>query len=208
MTDITSSASATTGGSPSQGDTHFHLESAVFRPLTFGLALPETLAYQAAGGSNPPSNVQLLGDAGLVGSIILLKNAAMIWIGWGTVDTRPHQLDSELTVQGKGVPHRMGPMVVAFPRVQYQGTATGEASTSQLIGGESNEDVVLSQTMAMRLTHSLGYPVYVSCSFCSSQQNLPWMAGLDVASITQTAAALAEKRVRALLSAIGPSVKK
>jgi hypothetical protein len=208
MTDITSSASAATGGNPNQGDTHLHSESALFRPITFGLALPEALACQAAAGSNPPSNLKLLGNAGVVGSIILLKNAAMIWIGWGMVDTRLHQLDSELTVQGKGVPHRMGPMVVAFPRVQYQGTATGEASTSQLIGGESNEDVVLSQTMAMRLTHSLGYPVYVSCSLCSSHQNQSWMAGLDAASVTQTAAALAEKRVRALLSAIGPSVKK
>lgn len=165
--------------------------------LSFGVSLPQDVAHDPL--SNLPAPVrQMMGDAGIVGSIVLLKNASMVWLGWGNVDTRNAGADSEATVEGRGIPN-MGQMTVAFPRSKYQGafSGTGESSCSTLIGGDS-EDQVLGWQMASRLSQKLGYPIFVTCALFASDPP-EWMAGLDKATATQRAAALAERKVRQIL---------
>jgi hypothetical protein len=165
--------------------------------LTFGVSLPQDVAHDPL--SNLPAPVrQMMGDAGIVGSILLLKNASMVWLGWGNVDTRSTGADGESTIEGRGIPN-MGQMTVAFPRTKYQGafSGTGESSCSTLIGGDS-EDQVLGWQMASRLSQKLGYPIFVSCALFASDPP-EWMAGLDKATATQRAAALAERKVCQIL---------
>jgi hypothetical protein len=93
----------------------------------------------------------------------------------------------------------MGQLTVAFPRTKYQGafSGTGESSCSTLTGGHS-DDQVLGWQMASRLSQKLGYPIFVSCALFASDPP-EWMAGLDKATATQRAAALAERKVRQIL---------
>mmetsp|Transcript_20552 Transcript_20552/g.30483 ORF Transcript_20552/g.30483 Transcript_20552/m.30483 type:complete len:187 (+) Transcript_20552:133-693(+) len=156
------------------------------RQLTFGVALREHAANLSTQIHNQAQR-GLLGDKGVLGTILLLPNAATVWIGWGSVNN----VDAEIV--GTGLPHRMGPMVVAFPR-----TYGGEASCSSLVGGENEEDLVLATSMALRLTTKLGIPIYVSCALQSWQEE-DWMAGLDRAQVIQLAAASAEFKIRDLI---------
>eukprot|EP00557_Chaetoceros_sp_GSL56_P003757 CAMPEP_0176495414 /NCGR_PEP_ID=MMETSP0200_2-20121128/10637_1 /TAXON_ID=947934 /ORGANISM="Chaetoceros sp., Strain GSL56" /LENGTH=287 /DNA_ID=CAMNT_0017893277 /DNA_START=250 /DNA_END=1113 /DNA_ORIENTATION=+ len=88
---------------------------------------------------------------------------------------------------GTGMPV-MGPLVVAMPQRHYKGAfgSTGitssrnsttssasngsnmrermESPSSQLIGGDQELEIMLGNTMAMRLAQKVGKPVYVSCS--------------------------------------------
>eukprot|EP00545_Synedropsis_sp_CCMP1620_P007996 CAMPEP_0119029474 /NCGR_PEP_ID=MMETSP1176-20130426/40539_1 /TAXON_ID=265551 /ORGANISM="Synedropsis recta cf, Strain CCMP1620" /LENGTH=212 /DNA_ID=CAMNT_0006985819 /DNA_START=41 /DNA_END=679 /DNA_ORIENTATION=+ len=175
------------------------------RQLTFGVPLPNDVAHDPL--SDLPAPVRsLMGDAGIVGSVLLLKNSAMIWLGWGNIDTRTTTTttttstdgDDSTAVEGRGVPN-MGQMTVAFPRTKYQGafSGAGESSCSALVGGDS-EDQVLGWQMASRLSQKLGYPIFVSCALFASDPP-EWMAGLDKAMATQRAAALAERKVRQIL---------
>jgi hypothetical protein len=136
-------------------------------------------------------------DVGIVGTITILKNSAMIWMGWGNIQQHSPQQQPAAS----GIPN-MGQLVVAMPRTSYQGAFGGvvDASTSQLLGGDSEEDQLLGSQMASRLSAKLGYPIFVSCQFFSaSEPPQEWMAGLDKTSVTQRAAALAERKVRHLL---------
>ena len=159
------------------------------KQFTFAVALPQGVGHET---NLPDPILQMIGDAGIVGSVLVLNNAAMIWLGWGHVDSR----NGSTTVEGRGIP-TMGSMVVGFPRTQYKGVGDGEASCSQLVGGDS-EDQMLGWQMAARLSQQLGYPIFVSCSLFESETQ-PWMAGLDKASVAQVAAAMAERKVRQLL---------
>ena len=91
----------------------------------------------------------------------------------------------------------MGSVVVGFPRTQYKGSGSGEPACSQLLGGDS-EDQILGWQMAGRLSQQLGYPIFVSCALFAADPP-EWMAGLDKAVITQRGAAMAERKVRQLL---------
>ena len=159
------------------------------KQFNFAVALPQSVGHET---KLPDPILQMMGDAGIVGSVLILKNAAMIWLGWGHIDSS----GGSTTVEGRGIP-TMGAMVVGFPRTQYKGLGDGEASCSQLVGGDS-EDQMLGWQMAARLSRQLGYPIFVSCSLFESETH-EWMAGLDKASVAQLAAALAERKVRGLL---------
>ena len=157
--------------------------------LTFGVALPQSVGHDA---SLPEPILHLLDDAGIVGSILVLKNAAMIWLGWGHVDSR----GGSTAVEGRGIPS-MGSLVVGFPRTQYKGSGSGEASSSQLLGGDS-EDQILGWQMSGRLSQQLGFPIFVSCALFAAEPP-HWMAGLDKEAITHRGAAMAERKARQLL---------
>ncbi len=159
------------------------------KQFTFAVALPQSVGHET---NHQDPILQMMGDAGIVGSVLILNNAAMIWLGWGNIDSRV----GSTTVEGRGIP-TMGSMVVGFPRTHYKGLGDGEASCSQLVGGDS-EDQMLGWQMAARLSRQLGYPIFVSCSLFESETQ-DWMAGLDKASVAQLAAALAERKVRGLL---------
>ena len=57
--------------------------------IPFAVALP-TSTLQQLDEPSPKGNVlSLMGNNGIVGSIILLKNSAMVWVGWGKLDLSP-----------------------------------------------------------------------------------------------------------------------
>jgi hypothetical protein len=126
----------------------------------------------------------------VVGTITFLPNAIMIWIGWGT-SLAPLSLQHEQQQEqdenrqnppqiGTGMPI-MGPLVVAMPQRHYKGafgstTTTSrmtnamrmESPCSQLIGGDQELEIMLGNSMAMRLAQKIGKPVYVSCSLSNA----------------------------------------
>ena len=74
----------------------------------------------------------------------------------------------------KGTP-TMGQLVVAMPRTSYKGafgTNDREASCSQLIGSVSNEDQMLGNQMASRLSTKSGMAIFVSCQLSSDWRSL------------------------------------
>ena len=170
------------------------LPTAKIRVECFALSLSSSVLQ---GFDEPPSNVPMMqDDTGIVGTITMLKNSAMIWMGWGNIQQHSQQQQPPAS----GVPN-MGQLVVAMPRTTYKGAFGVDASTSQLLGGDS-EDQLLGAQMASRLSAKLGYPMFVSCQFYTAEPQ-EWMAGLDKTSVTQRAAALAERKVRHLLQEYG-----
>lgn len=47
-------------------------------------SVPKTV--DEAGGEEDTSAIPLIGMNGIVGSIVLMGNSAMVWVGWGTLD--------------------------------------------------------------------------------------------------------------------------
>ena len=99
-------------------------------------------------------------DSGIVGSILVQKNAAMIWLGWGHVDST--KSNSTAVGEGRGIPS-MGSVVIGFPRRQWR---TGVLTT---FGGDrSEEDQILGWRMAGRLRSlQLGYPFLCRARFAA-----------------------------------------
>ena len=93
-----------------------------------------------------------------------------------------------------GLP-QMGHMVLAMPRIQYAGR--GHSSTTQLMGGESEEDMMIGSQMASRLSQKLKYPVFVSCSISGSGAS--FYDGYNSSIVSQKAAAMAEHSIRQIL---------
>ena len=147
----------------------------------------------------------LVGNNGVVGTILFLNNSIIVWVGWGKVDTTTTTTSSSsssttaaggsggsITVVGCGTPE-MGPLVVAMPRTSYRGAfgtaggssgAKGEPSTSTLIGSDTTEDSLLANQMSSRLSLKSGRAVLVSCQLLSQQQQVQMqqqqMAGMGM----------------------------
>jgi len=169
--------------------------------VNFAIEIPEGLI------ALPDLNLK---QNGVVGTITFLKNSAMVWIGWGNLIDD----DGETQSQGCGMPC-MGPMVVAMPRTKYAGMSSGdEAPCSQMIGGDNEEEVMMGNTMAMRLAKKIGWPIFVSCSLgemgnirsrgMSSGSMMGELQGSafdgDMGSLAVHAAALAEKEVGRIIT--------
>lgn len=170
------------------------LPTARIHVQSFAVALTSSVLQGLDESIHHSSTVPLLNDdTGIVGSITILKNSAMIWMGWGTI-----QQQEQHQQPPSGIPN-MGQLVVAMPRIKYKGAFADacEASSSQLVGGDS-EDQMLAAQMATRLSAKLGYPIFVSCQLYDATQQ-EWMVGLEKSTVTQRAAAVAERKVRLLL---------
>lgn len=145
--------------------------------------------------SSTMKSILQIDDRVVVGTIVLLRSSAMIWMGWGEKSQEQNHDGNSL---GQGVP-AMGPLVAAVPGKKYSGAfSDSSVSSSTLVGGES-EDQLLSSQMAARLSQKLGYPIMVSCTL-NTGETPEWMQGNDRISSTQRAAALAEKHVRGILT--------
>ena len=61
----------------------------------------------------------------------------------------------------------MGSLALSMPPVVRDGkSATSNGiPTSQLLGGSSEEDMILGQQISTRLAKRVGWPIFVSCSF-------------------------------------------
>ena len=168
------------------------------------------------------------GKQGVVGTITLLADgrSAMVWFGWGDLvpssagddaaaaASEAGGASSTAKVVGSGVPPSMGPILLSYPSASS--AAGAEPATTQLMGGESEEDMVVGHQMAARLARKVGMPVYV----CSSIHSTPapssggggggmGMVGAGMmeseaptgfgGSLGQKAAALAEREVGRIL---------
>ena len=160
--------------------------------IHFAIKLPPTALH---GFDEPTPLVPVsVGDVGVVGTITLLNKSAMIWFGWGRIQSQPDKT-------ARGIP-TMGQVVIAMPRTTYRGAfANGhEPSSSQLIGG-GEEDQMIGGQMACRLSQRLGFPIIVSCCIASEAVQMETIfSGLDRSSVAQRAAALAEREVARLLA--------
>jgi hypothetical protein len=154
----------------------------------------ETLKASSHGSS------ALFHDQGVVGTILLMnKQSAFIWLGWGQVTKSPDGTESSTsrTSTGKSINSRMGSLVAAMPRTKYQGAFSGdcEASTTKLIGSEQEEMDTLGRNMASRLSSKLCISVLLSCHL----DGIPASEGLDSGLVQHRVAALAERKIHQLL---------
>mmetsp|Transcript_1782 Transcript_1782/g.2564 ORF Transcript_1782/g.2564 Transcript_1782/m.2564 type:complete len:192 (-) Transcript_1782:694-1269(-) len=148
-----------------------------------------------------PEQISNSGSIGIVGTVTLMNKSAMVWVGWGHLNNQKEEITQNTDEQcGCGTPN-MGAMCVAMPFTEYQGFKTnGESPTSQLVGGECEEDMILGLQMANRLSQKVGWPVYVSCSLGSNIGHIESF-GHDAtnSSLAQYATALSEKTVMKIL---------
>ena len=180
---------------PAEELSNLSLDKCNFSTHEFAVSIPEELI--ALPDLNLHSN-------GVVGQITFLKNCVMIWIGWGKLELEGNNSASSSC----GTP-AMGPMCVSMPRTNYQGMGSNESAISQLIGGLNEEEVILGNHMAARLSKKIGRPVFVSSSLgdmgsLGSTTNMDGdgLAGNafgDVGSLAVHASALAEKAVGRIL---------
>ena len=84
----------------------------------------------------------------------------------------------------------MGPLAIAMPRT-YK---SPQQASSQLIGGESEEDQMLGHQISCRLSKKLNCPVLVSCSLSIGRGVIGGKYVTDE-FIAQRAAAFAEKEI-------------
>jgi hypothetical protein len=172
--------------------------------IPFAVALSNS-ALQSPGA--PTLKNSLVGDNGIVGTIILMRNSVMVWVGWGKLDVNPSDVESSdvesAFATGNGRPPQ-GQCLVAMPRTGYKGafgTGSKEAPCSQLIGSASSDDQMLAAQMASRLSTRSSMAVFVSCQLSSSSGNDAdeWNAGIDSEVLSHRAAAMAEKEIWRIL---------
>mmetsp|Transcript_20084 Transcript_20084/g.41470 ORF Transcript_20084/g.41470 Transcript_20084/m.41470 type:complete len:212 (+) Transcript_20084:94-729(+) len=110
---------------------------------------------------------------GVVGTITIRGHSAVVWFGWGTIEacddrgsnyiSRWNNENGIISV-GCGKPP-MGPIAVSMPPLPQNASKLDGTPTSQLLGGNSDEDMILGQQMSARLAKRVGWPIFVSCSF-------------------------------------------
>jgi hypothetical protein len=165
--------------------------------ISFAVALPSSALQNV---DDPASKNNLVGNNGIVGTIIVLQNSVMVWVGWGELDMNPSDDASEEHEFGSGRPTQ-GQCLVAMPRLGYKGafggTSSKDPSCSQIIASASSEDQMLASQMASRLTTRSDMAVFVSCQLTTGGSNGPdeFTAGLDSEVLSHRAAAMAEKEV-------------
>ena len=172
--------------------------------IPFAVALPTSLLQGLDEPTPKGSPLALMGENGIVGTVILLNKSVQVWVGWGKLilegfnQVEPPLVDMSTTRVGTGAPI-MGPLLVAMPRTNYKGAfgGGGDVPCSQLIGTADSDDQMLATQMASRLSMRSGKAVFVSCQLSSGGDD--WTAGLDREQISHRAAALAEREVWRIL---------
>ena len=178
--------------------------------------VPLTPRGGAGGSSSLPADRSSGGESngvGVVGTITLRGQSAIVWFGWGTVERREdggnegdNNGSSSTTASsvGTGRPP-MGSLSLSMPpSTRKVPSSSSSIPTSQLLGGSSEEDMMLGQQISARLAKRIGWPVFVSCSFSgwnddSGRQDgmSPALAaGFDDAAMP---AVLAEKEIARIL---------
>ena len=111
----------------------------------------------------------------------------------------------------------MGSLALSMPPL-FQSTSRNDGIPSTLLlGGSSEEDMILGQQISSRLAKRVGWPIFVSCSFSGWGGDMAgWASGADGSeggasmaspalsagyddSMSQHAAALAEREVSRIL---------
>ncbi|KAL7549890.1 hypothetical protein ACHAWF_013140 [Thalassiosira exigua] len=151
-------------------------------------------------------------DFGVVGTVTLRGPSAVVWFGWGALeegegsDAAVAEDEHGRVSVGTGKPP-MGPLALSMPpSIRGGRPVADEVPTSQLLGGLSEEDMILGQQISARLAKRVGWPVFVSCSLGGWGGGPAGSGAPDAAasarfddSATQRAAALAEREVSRIL---------
>ena len=223
-------AAASSAASTTDNDDVQILDQPGIRCVPFAVELSSSTIQ---GFDEPESSTRkvsaLVGNNGVVGTILFLNNSIIVWVGWGKVDTTSTSSSTTTSIAaanaviGSGIPE-MGPLVVAMPRTSYRGafgnSRSSEPSTSTLIGSDTTEDSLLASQMSSRLSLKSGRAVLVSCQLLQQQHHQlqlqqemagmgmgiaddnDWSAGLNHDMISHKAAALAEKEIWRILSSL------
>lgn len=104
-------------------------------------------------------------DIGIVGMITIRSSSAVIWFGWGAIEAVGEEdvlnnANNGCSV-GNGRPP-MGSLALSMP--PYNSRQNGVSST-QLLGGMSEDDMIFGHQISARLAKRIGWPIFVSCSF-------------------------------------------
>lgn len=185
----------------SNDDNLIHLKSFCV-PISTSIELDDDFA-SSADNDNFDSFDESSNPKGIVGTVTFLNQSAIVWFSWGDLTrSKKNNADKELKekspdIQTCGLPV-MGHMVVAMPRKRYAGESSSlsSAACSQLLGSNSEEDMMIGSQMAIRLSQYSKWPVYVSCSLSNNESPA---GGHDGALLSQKAAALAERKIRTIL---------
>uniref|UniRef100_A0A7S4VXQ8 Uncharacterized protein n=1 Tax=Ditylum brightwellii TaxID=49249 RepID=A0A7S4VXQ8_9STRA len=152
------------------------------------------------------------GKKGVVGTITIANQSAMIWFGWGNIQKMGEQKEEKLQEQiGKGLP-QMGPLVVSMPRTKYNNASSSssiqDAPSSQLIGGSNEEDMMTGWQMSSRLSKKISWPIFVACAIHSdlSTGGMEGMGAGYSGLLSQKAAALAEREIGRILMEVKKSI--
>lgn len=138
------------------------------------------------------------GQRSVVGTITLLKNCVVIWVGWGESEEVRNGHDKTKiylqSVLGTGKPPQ-GHCTVVMPRAtSYKGAFSAgpkDLPCSTIIGGGSTDAQMLATQMASRLSAKLSMAVFVSCQLTNEISS----HSDESSSIPPLAAAAAEKEV-------------
>jgi hypothetical protein len=100
-------------------------------------------------------------DIGIVGIITIRSSSAVIWFGWGAIEAVGEQDVVNNCSVGNGRPP-MGSLALSMPPYNSR---QNEVSSTQLLGGMSEDDMILGHQISARLAKRIGWPIFVSCSF-------------------------------------------
>mmetsp|Transcript_17918 Transcript_17918/g.32398 ORF Transcript_17918/g.32398 Transcript_17918/m.32398 type:complete len:208 (+) Transcript_17918:6491-7114(+) len=139
--------------------------------IPFCVPLPSSSSF-TTGEAAPSHNVD--SGFGIVGTITLRGQSAVVWFGWGAIEAAGEEGGSSVAKRetnngvvsvGSGKPP-MGSLSLSMPPpIQNTRPRTNyEVPTSQLLGGSSEEDIILGYQISARLAKRLSWPVFVSCS--------------------------------------------
>jgi hypothetical protein len=105
-------------------------------------------------------------------------------IGGGLVQLGRHRKNKTMTttenkngvfsiVIGNGRSGRppMGLLALSMPPRNVRGVYATEVSSTQLLGGSSEDDMILGHQVSARLARRVGWPIFVSCSLCGWRGN-------------------------------------
>lgn len=106
---------------------------------------------------------------GIVGTITLRGRSAVVWFGWGAIEPAIEGGDVGIAMDAEGVVSvgngrpPMGSLELSMPPV-IQNSRPERISSTQLLGGSSEGDMILGHQISERLAKRIGWPIFVSCS--------------------------------------------
>ncbi len=62
------------------------LETPQIQVIPFAVSLPPSTLRDFEDPAPKASTISFIGDNAIVGSIVLLHNSVMVWVGWGNID--------------------------------------------------------------------------------------------------------------------------
>jgi hypothetical protein len=133
-----------------------------------------------AGGSSSTSS-----SFRIVGTVTLRGRSAVVWFGWGGIETTTCDRDDYddgggvvttttttknkdgvfCIVVGNGRPP-MGLLALSMPPRNVRGVDVTAVSSTQLLSGSSDDDMILGHQVSRRLARRIGWPIFISGSLC------------------------------------------